>query len=33
VNGNNLIVPGTNNKVSTAIGAGNIPLGTSLTPA
>ncbi len=33
VNGNNLIVPGTNNKISTAIGAGNIPLGTSLTPA
>jgi len=33
VNGNNLIVPGTNDKVSTAIGAGNIPLGTSLTPA
>lgn len=33
VNGNNLIVPGSNNKVSTAIGAGNIPLGTSLTPA
>ena len=33
VNGNNLIVPGSNNKVSSAIGAGNIPLGTSLTPA
>jgi hypothetical protein len=33
VNGNNLIVPGTNGKVSSAIGAGNIPLGTSLTPA
>lgn len=33
VNGNNLIVPGTNSKVSAAIGAGNIPLGTSLTPA
>jgi hypothetical protein len=33
LNGNNLIAPGTNNKVSTEIGAGNVPLGTSLTPA
>jgi hypothetical protein len=31
VNGNNLIVPGTNNKISTAIT--RVPLGTSLTPA
>jgi hypothetical protein len=31
VNGNNLIVPGTNDKISTAIT--RIPLGTSLTPA
>lgn len=33
VNGNNLIVPESNNKVSSAIGAGNIPLGTSLSPS
>jgi hypothetical protein len=31
VTGNNLIVPGTNNKISTAITS--VPLGTSLTPA
>jgi hypothetical protein len=33
VNGNNLFVPGTNNKISSAIGAGNIPLTTTFTSA
>ena len=33
VHGNNLFVPGTNNKISSAIGAGNIPLTSTFTSA